>query len=753
MRCSRRFFRALPLLPPLLLAATLHGAASAQPPDPLPPDPAGDAYLDGTARRLVLGARAARDTSRHTIDAYTAVIRERVGVEAPSFRRDRPWVSGERAVRVRWSREEPNVAHVLGARLRHPGTAPGDSEFFFGLRSERYAADPLGDPFNFGVAVFTGTDTTAATLRSPLQSGSEQYYQYRSGDTLTVRFADGRIVQAVAVTAIPRYRSIRLVSAILWIDPESFAVARVAYRLAKKIDREAYWHVGRGSLGLWIRSEPDSGESASGPRDSLPGLLGRLVSGAFNNAMPRVEMDITTVVADYGLWEMRHWLPRSVRWKGYAGVNEGINATGAVPPDVPMTIDWTLEIEEIRERGADAVPGMPESAAEALRLWRREGDSIGGDVGSGDPAETVTITPADREALAVSDLLPPTLWDEDRSDDEAILAGIASELEAIGTGEGGGNPEATGPWYFQPPGKTLRLLRYNPVERVALGTRLGRDFGWGTAVLTSRIGTARLEAPDIDLTLLRDHPRRRVLVSFYRALRGVSPGGDGDDSPGFYESGDASDFHWSHGAAVRILPASGDRNRLSLRLFAEHDTDIGSDTTRNRAGASLRWRPWWGGARFGSVGGGGSARVKGSVGDNAHVKALVEGVLVVPVPGPDRMSLGLQAGAARIWGDPARQDLWRIGAAGDWLRGHEDAVRAPRIAMGRADLQRALGFLRLSIFGDWARAGGEDHYAVGAGLVFMDGVLRLDVARGIRGGREGGSEPVLRVHLLGDAFF
>ena len=76
-------------LPPLLLPAALHGAVLAQTPDTLPPDSARDAYLDETARRLVLGAKAARDTSRHTIDAYTAVIRERVGVEAPSFRRDR----------------------------------------------------------------------------------------------------------------------------------------------------------------------------------------------------------------------------------------------------------------------------------------------------------------------------------------------------------------------------------------------------------------------------------------------------------------------------------------------------------------------------------------------------------------------------------------------------------------------------------------------------------------------------------------
>ena len=75
------------LLRALLLAATLPGAATtlpgpatAQPPDTLPPDPARDAYLDETARRLVLGTKAARDTARLAIDSYTALIRERVGV-------------------------------------------------------------------------------------------------------------------------------------------------------------------------------------------------------------------------------------------------------------------------------------------------------------------------------------------------------------------------------------------------------------------------------------------------------------------------------------------------------------------------------------------------------------------------------------------------------------------------------------------------------------------------------------------------
>ena len=734
----------------LLLAIAPPVAAAAQTPDTLPPDPAHDAYLDETARHLVLGAKAARDTARLAIDAYTAIIRERMSFDMPTLRRNRPWVHGERAVRVRWSREEPDVAHVLGARLQDP--MAGDPEYFSGLRAERFAADPLGDPFIFGFAVFIQSPGAQVTTRSPLGSGSESHYQFRSGDTISVGLSDGRTVRAVSVTVIPRYRNIRLVSAIMWIDPESFGIVRVAYRLAKKVDREMSFQIrGRGA-GLRVDIGPldpaDSALANDGPA-TRPGLVSRLMSGVVNNTLPRFEMDITTVIAEYGLWELRHWLPRSVRWQGYMTVAEGVSATDVVPPSVPVTIDWALEIEDIRERGAEATAGTPASAAEAMRLWRQEGDSVRGEPESADPGETVTIIPADRDALTTSDLLPPSLW-EDEGVDDATLGELASDLAAIGTGEGGDRGQAVSPWVYYPPGKTLRLLRYNPVERVSFGTRLRRDFGWGAAELTARVGTARLEVPDIDLTLRRDHPGSRVFVSFYRALRG----GDlarRNGAPGPYLKGDPADFHWSHGAAIRILPSARDRNWLSLRLFAEQDADVVGDSTRNRVGAALAWRPWWGGGDSRSFGGGGSASVRGSMGDNPHVRALVEAALVVPLP--DRMSLGIQAGAARVWGDPSRQDLWRIGETGDWLRGHEEAARSERIAMARVDLQRPVRFVRVAVFGDWASAGEENFHAVGAGLVFMDGMLRLDVAKGLRWGREGGPAPVLRFHLLGDSFF
>ena len=744
----------------ILLAAIPPGTVSAQTQDSLPSDtpasdPAGDTYLDETARRLVLGLKAARDTARLTIDSYTALLRERIGGEVPSYERNRPSLHGERTARVRWSRDEPAIVHVLAARFRQPIFDPDDSEFFSGLRMERFAADPLGDPFKFG---FLEAETIT---RSPLGPAAERYYQFSSGDTIAVRLSDGSTPRAVAVTVIPRYSSIRLVSAIMWIDTESFGLARVAYRLAKPVDREMNWHLrsgGRWSLGLYLDIGPrDSADSAAAPDSTpdRPGFFDRLVNGTFNGVWPRLRWDISTVVAEYELWEMRHWLPRSVTWRSDISAMEGVTASGLAPLSAPMMIDWVLEVEDIRERGAGATPGTPATAAAALRLWRQEGDSISAALEEVDSGEMVTITPADPEALVASDLLPPTVWEEEGAVDDAAIGRIAAELAAIGVGDrgesagGADRAEAPTPWLFDPPGTTLRLLRYNPVEGMSLGTRLQRDFGWGRAALTARVGTAGV-GPDVDLTLQRHHPGHTMLVSFYRSLRSGAPG-QGAGTPGLYVTGDAAGFHWSHGAALRFLPRVGERNWLSLRLFAEQDAEIATDVRRNRVGTAVSWRPWWGGQRPGSIGVGGRVGVRASAGDNPHLRAIVEGALMIPVS--SRLSLWMQAGTARVWGDPAPYHLWHTGTSGHWLRGHARSVGGTQLHMARIDLQRRIRFLRLSVFGDWASAGGHDYYAVGAGLVFMDGLIRLDLAHGLGRGGEGAAAPTLKLHFRLGAIF
>ncbi len=746
----------------VFFAVSLHGAAAvAQAPAIAPEDSlfdarAEDAYLDETARRLVLGLKSVRDTARSDIEAYTALVRERVGVEFPAQRRDRAWMHGARAARIRWSRREPTVVRVLGSRFRDPMLGSGNSRSFSGLRTERFAVDPTSDPFHFAFGLFVPPGEAAAPARSPLETGSERLYRFRSGDTVSVRFDGGRTVSAVAVAALPRYRSARLLSAIMWIDPDSFRLVRVAYRPAKRIDREMSWQImADGSLQPGMRfdlgvADPSKRPLAAEAEPALDsssvaeGLFARLVNGVFDNAMPRHEADVSVVLVDYGLWEMHHWLPRAVRLRGYMRAAD-VTATEVAPPPFRAMVDWTLEIEGVSERGAEVAAGVPATAADALRLWRLEGDSVSGALDEADAGETVTITPADREALTSSGLLPPPLWADGRSGDDAE---IAAELASLGSGDvdGIGGPS---PWLFDPPGKTLRLLRYNPVERLSVGARLQRDWAWGRAALTARVGTARLEPPDVDLTLQRDRPGHRALLSFYRALRDVTP--QGAEAPGVFATGDASDFHWSHGASLRLLPPASDRSWLSLRLFAERDADIATSDRRNRVGAAVAWTPWWGGADVGAVGGGGRATVRVSRGDHPHVRAVVEGAAAIPVS--DRTSLGLQVGSARVWGDPATQDLWRVGDNGGWLRGHAEAVRAARVEMARLDVQRRIGLFRLSVFADWASTGTDGFRALGAGLVLMEGAMRLDVARGLGRGTQERPNALLRLHFWGDAFF
>ncbi|MDE2975602.1 MAG: hypothetical protein OXU64_12925 [Gemmatimonadota bacterium] len=195
--------------------------ALAQPPAPPAAQASQDAYLDETARRLVSGARQARDAARAAVGSYAALIRERTAFAAPGHRRDRPWASAERAARVRWSAGQPGPVRIVDERFRNPG--PGGNGFPFFFREpgvERFAADLFGDPFLFGLGPpFGGAlGADAVSVRDPLGDDAERYYQFRSGDTIRIRLDDmdgERDSEAVAVTVIPRYRSIRLVAAIL----------------------------------------------------------------------------------------------------------------------------------------------------------------------------------------------------------------------------------------------------------------------------------------------------------------------------------------------------------------------------------------------------------------------------------------------------------------------------------------------------------------------------------------------------------
>ncbi len=748
----------------LLLTATLNTATptAAQRSAETPPD----TYLDETARHLILGARAARDTARLAIDSYTALVRERLGVSLSVSRRDRRLANGESVTRIRWSRSEPEIVHVLGSRFRFTGLHVDDS---FGQVAFRHAANPLQDPFVFGFAVL-GADSVAAAVRSPLDADAGSFYQFQSGDTIVVQLPSGRSVRAVSVTAIPRFRSVQLVAAVLWIETESFGLARVAYRPAKRFESEFGLQLRRAegpNLGLAV--ELDDGSMAwDSTTTRAPGRLGRFLSGAVNNLLPQTEMDVTAVVADYTLRdgytsredytsrEPRYWLPRRVRWDGYLGTVDDVG-TEDVPRVVePVSYEWTFDIEDIRERGAAASPGTPATAAEALGQWREAGDSISGDVASTDPGQAITILPGDRGRLATNDLLPPPIWDESIGGlDDRSMEEFGSILGGIGTGEDDGLARAEPgqcPCHFEPPIWTLRLLRYNAREGLSAGTRAWQDLGWGKAIATARFRTA-YRYPDFSLAVQHDHPRRRLRASVYANVLPFH-----NVRRALWVTGDSvtirkTVYKAKTGFALQLLPGRDERNWASVRVFAERVRTLGEDDFGTRTGASVRLTPWWGGLAARSVGGGGEIAVRGSLGANPIVKASATGALSIPLGAG--WSSGLEAGGGRIWGDPADHDLWLLGGSGDRLRGYSDDVLSGRsFWRARAELQRSFRLFRLALFGDWASSGGPGLYSAGVGVSLFGGLVRMDLARGLSEVDGGGlGKAGWQIHWRADSVF
>ena len=695
---------------------------------------ASEAYLDETARRLMVGARAARDAALSDIASYTAVVRERNSFEFSMLVRDRPILRRESAARVRWSRDEPTVVRVLGSRLEIGGQRfkPGRPE---GLAA-RFAADPARDPFSLFIVSGLGPSADESWFVptvTPLDEDAERFYEFRSGDTISVHFA-GRSVQAVSVTAHPRAQHLGLVFAVMWIEPETFGLVRTAYRPAKPIDSELSFRRGSGSLldieEVYRGTALGDVEAPSPPR---PGLAGRVLNYGLNVAMgTRLEIGVPVAVVDYSMWNLRHWLPRRASFAHYISSGDQWDAEDSERVTVRGFHDWEFEIETV-STGAEDPRDPARATAELVEYWREEGDTVVVKDGSQPDSGTVVIVARDWRALSANDYLPPSIW-EDREDglygsmfDEAgeVLDSIGMAVGADDL-EGAETDQDIRQWYFEAPILTPKLVRYNPIEGLSVGSRLVRDYPWGRGALTVRAGTRRRE-PSIDLAAEYGRTGPRVRFSLYHTLRESGGTVTSQRSPRWAYVADPSDYYVVRGAAIHLLPPRSDRSWTSLSLFSETNTTLDGDA-RRRHGVDLFWRPWWGGLTGRRVNGGADISLRGLVGDYPNVRLSVTGMLVLPLPAD--LSMALEAGGARVAGDPAPEEIWRLGSSGDWLRGYPQTVLSGRqVWRSRIELQRKVSLVALSVFHDWARVDGRSLQSAGLGVSVFNGFLRVDLAR------------------------
>lgn len=713
-----------------------------------------DPFLDPAARRLVEGARAAWESAAPTLDSYTTRLHGQQHWRIVAARRNYVMQELRYSARLRWSRRQAAVVRLDGYWVRHSALASVASETTAQAVSERVGRlggrHPSGDPFRFALSMLpeTAGGADGDGFVSPLDTDAQPFYRYRSGDTTTVLLPNGDAVRAVEVVAMPRYRAARFVAAILWIEADSHAMVRLAFRPSKPLDRELAFCAAcpdgrRLGAHLDLQGEgPARGDSAQAAR---PGFFGRLANAALNSALPRFEIAVASVVVNYGLWNRRHWLPRSMTWLGHVAAYDEVVANENVPGvAVEVSSQLAFEVDDVRELGTDA-----ETTAQVVERWREPGDSVFG-AGSGDADQAVRILPdkSDASVSTPGELFVPAAWDADAFAPDGEAQRLASQLAGVPVGGAPADSLANSGleasrWTFEPPFLTLRLLGYNSTEGFSAGTRLWRRYSGGRAVLSARWA----RTPDqIEVRLAAEREFSRLLLgaSAYRDARPVG----WVRQFGALQSAETVGWYTAVGVGVRLSPARRYRESVSLRVFAERHDEFGADLSRETlVGAAARWSPWWGERSGRRLRGGGELSLRGTLeddpgtpGGDSSLRAAGTAAVLVELGrcgeactgrGP---TLGLEGGLARSWGTMRRADHWLLDETGEGLRGHEPLRVAGRsLWRARADLQQRVWFARLSVFADWLRVGELDLCAAGAGVVLPAGV-RIDAARPVGGG-------------------
>jgi hypothetical protein len=233
-----------------------------------------DAYRDEQARELVRLARARRAVIDTRITGYQVTARERFSARLEVAGAERLLFRRETAAKIDWSRDTVRI-DVIGAREAQPlmrgrvqlpppdlaGTVPS------------LAFDPVDSE------MLLRFDSTV--IRHPLAPGSEAYYRFSRGDSSAIRLPDGRAVRLVELRITARRSDPQLINGSFWVDAATHAVVRAAFRLSRSI------------------SASDSD---------------------FTVLVPEVTAELDHVAIDYGLLDLRWWLPRTVVARGLVQV-------------------------------------------------------------------------------------------------------------------------------------------------------------------------------------------------------------------------------------------------------------------------------------------------------------------------------------------------------------------------------------------------------------------------------------------------
>jgi hypothetical protein len=363
-------------------------------------------------------------------------------------------------------------------------------------------------------------------------------------------------------------------------------------------------------------------------------------------------------------------------------------------------------------------------------------------------------TPCDSTALAHSPDLPPSIYDEadtlfNARDRDELMAALDFSLQPG--------------WQPQPPvvHAGLDLVRYNRVEGLSAGVGATSQLGRGyTASALARLGIADL-SPNAELSLSRSNGRSRIGGGVYRRLAAAnddwgSPLTFGSSVASLLYARDEGFYYRAWGAELTGEQAS--LGGLTWRLFAQREGRADANTNfslgrvwgadflpqiraprAGELGGSLDRRVALGGADPYALRLVGGVRAEAAAGTYDYTRGVVDATVSRSLFAG--LAGALTASAGTSGGTLAPQRAFYLGGLRTVRGQNAGTAVGDAFWMGRAEVGLNIASARPVAFFDLGWAGRRSSFfsnpgrpisGAGIGASFLDGLIRVDLAEGVR---------------------
>lgn len=605
---------------------------------------AATAFASPEARAILTRAREARERQDSALIAYRATTTQRmsvsmgvrrVGLEKLLFR-------GDNVAEIAWRRGVGVWVNPVGSRMTIPMANEVDGNMASAVTIPYYPGrETLWFPSsNFGVVK---SDIDEREMIHPLARGAEYYYQYETGDSISIKLEGGRVIRVRELRIRARRPEFRLFVGSFWFDRDGGQLVRAAYRMAAdleiwdvaKEETEIEQREDREAVGVrdsiirarlprevYVRDSTDRARAAARQRNNSDDEVPGWVSGTFRPA--KAKLDAITV--EYGLYQGQFWLPRA---------NSATASAQVGPMRVPFRIDEKFTYESVN--GDFALRPLPPARTNAAGNDSLSRDSTRRDsttrattdespqasvsvgVGPGRPrSDSASRSRADSIRLA---RMPAAQRRQCATDsvytrtetryEGALRIAYSMPCDESKLSQSKALPPAYAPDEdlfdtksrdeliaaldlslqpaFAPQWPTIRtgsdLMRFNRVEGLSAGVLATQVLGAGyTATAIGRIGYADLHANG-ELSLTRTNGLRTVSGTVYHRLNATNPEWGGgmtfaSSLPAFLYARDEGFYYRSWGFELGEKREQR-RGSLEYKLFIEREWTAGDTSVVN----------------------------------------------------------------------------------------------------------------------------------------------------------------------------